>query len=82
MFDATANVPTEAQQLAEAHDPRYANAGRDTSVEALNGREQSTNMNLSRRPENQPGYVHEAAKKYGDYSEMPAIRGHRSGWIY
>ena len=61
---AAENGATEKQMMDEACDPRYWKAGRDTALEALHGNEQAVNMNLSRRPENQPNYVYESEHRY------------------
>lgn len=55
-------------------------AGRDVLGDALAASNQARNTNVSRLPINRPDYKPEL--KYSDYSEMPAINGHRSGWIY
>jgi hypothetical protein len=82
MSDANANVPSEKEQLEEARNGKYKDAGRDVLLDALNSPIQAVNMNLSRRPENQPTFQPEKQIKWGTYHDMPAVRGHRSGWIY
>jgi hypothetical protein len=68
------NLP-EAEQLHIASDPRFRNAGRDVLAEALASPVQAQNMNASRLEINRAGY--KPPQPWHDYSELPAIRGHK-----
>jgi hypothetical protein len=58
--------------------------GKDVLLEALNGPEQANDPYRWQRAENDARRNPPAPKlpPWRDYSEMPAIRGHRSGWMY
>ena len=74
------NLP-EAEQLRIASDPRFKNAGRDVLAEALASPIQAQNMNASRLPVNRAEYKPPQAA-WSDYSDMPGVKGRRSGWMY
>jgi hypothetical protein len=81
VFEKSAHVPSEAEQLAEARNEKYVNAGRDVLLDALNNPIQARNANISRLPENQPDYFDNREPEV-HYGESRELKLPRSNWIY